>query len=315
MMAKDVPVQYVQFAVVDRPACVWGLDIEDDNLRFLKGFDPTFFLYQAEAHSSPPDKDSRSHAALALRLNYGMAVEALFALLGAVVQAPDCVFGWLSLYKNEDLRELVGRVTSGKSLRTLQPFRPCTWETISSVLLSPLRGEDAAQHATFTALFAKSWAGFAEHLLSAEATLEYNSLKHSFRVQPCGFTIDVSHQGASILKSESELGHAFPYVKQMAGRKMHFDVKNAAMSLEPEMSIASLKIISCSINNAIAFARDRAGDKTSDLKILLPDLELFQHAWQPKAPIASFTTGGSIAVPENEYGSKEQILSVYDDLT
>jgi len=293
--------------------CVWAPDIEQTNLRFLRGLDPSFFLYQAGAHSNATEARDAMHAALALRLNYGMAVEALFALLCAIVQAPDCVFGWLSAYRNEELRDLVERISSGQKVRSLQPFRPCTWRQVSAVLLAPLEAKDTVQHTTFTGLFEKAWKVFSRELLTRDSAREYNSLKHSFRVQPGGFKIDIEHDSGSLLKSESPFGHTFPYVKQMPGRKNHFDVKHVVMALEPEMLRASLKIIGCTISNIIAFARARAGDATSDLSVKLPQIAVFEDVWKERAPIGSIMSGGSVTVPENEYWSIDEILSVYDD--
>ena len=293
--------------------CVWGPSIEQTNLRFLRGLDPSFFLYQAAAHSSTEEGRDGMHAALALRLNYGMAVEALFALLCATIQAPDCVFGWLSAYRNGELSDLVKRISSSQKVRSLKPFRPCTWRQVSAVLLAPLEARDGAQHVTFTELFERAWKVFSAELLSSDSKREYNSLKHSFRVQPGGFKINISHETGSLLQSESPFGHAFPYVKQMPGRKNHFDLKNAAMALEPEMLRASLKIIGCTISNIIAFLRARAGDSTSDLSLKLPQLAVFEGVWKERAPIASIMSGGSVTVPESEYWSSEEILSVYED--
>jgi hypothetical protein len=313
--AKSVPVDLVRFAVLDRAVCVLGQDLPGDNLRFLRGLDPEFFLYQASAHQHPDVGGAgATRAALALRLNYSMAVEALFGMLGAVMQAPDCVFGWLSAYKNDELRGLVHRVSNGEPLKTLPPFRPTTWSQVSSALLEPLREQDTDRHATVRDLFAKAWGIFASDLLSESSSREYNSLKHSFRVQPGSVTIDISHQGKSLLKSESALAHSFPFLRRTKERKNHYNVSYATLALEPTFCAVALSVIALSINNAIAFARTRAGDTAPGVAVRFPEsLELFEELWKPRAPVAALTYGGSVTIPDAEYWSDAEILSVYDD--
>ncbi len=314
-MQKTVQVDRIRFAIVDRPMCVMGISLEQENLRFLRGLDPEFFLYQAAAHQHPDTSGSAAtRAALALRINYGMAVEALFAILGAVIQAPDCVFGWLGAYKNDELRELVRRISDAAPLRTLPPFRPATWSEISAVLLEPLRARSVESHQQVSELFARSWRLFAGELINDQAIREYNSLKHGFRVQPGAVKIDFNHEGTSLLHSESTFAHSFPYLKRSPARKNHWDVSHATRVLEPVFFTAALSVIALSISNAIAFALARAGAPGSEVAVRFPEhLELFDELWKERAPIAAVTYGGSVTVPESEYWSDDEILSVYED--
>ncbi|HKY40158.1 MAG TPA: hypothetical protein VJN18_29685 [Polyangiaceae bacterium] len=312
---QKVQVDRVRFAIVDRPMCVMGIRLDEENLRFLRGLDPEFFLYQAAAHQHPDASGSEAtRAALALRINYGMAVEALFGILGAVVQAPDCVFGWLSAYKNDELRELVRRISAAEAIKTLPPFRPATWLDISAALLEPLRAQSVERHQKVSELFARSWRLFAGELLNEQAGREYNSLKHGFRVQPGSVAIDISHEGNSLVRSESAFAHSFPYLKRSAARKNHYDVSHATRALEPAFFSAALSIIALSIGNAIAFARARPDAPGAKIAVHIPEhLELFDELWKERAPIAAMTYGGSVTVPENEYWSDAEILSVYED--
>lgn len=42
-------------------------------------------------------------------------------------------------------------------------------------------------------------------------------------------------------------------------------------------------------------------------------LELFEELWKPRTPVAALTYGGSVTIPDAEYWSDAEILSVYDD--
>jgi len=314
-MQKTVQVDRIRFAIVDRPMCVMGISLEEENLRFLRGLDPEFFLYQAASHQ-PADVsgDPAMHSALALRISYGMAVEALFGILGAVTQAPDCVFGWLTAYNNAELREIVRRISAAEPVKTLPPFRPATWPEISAALLEPLRLQNVERHNEVSELFARAWRLFAAELLDDQAAREYNSLKHGFRVQPGAVKIAISHSDTELLSSESAFAHSFPYLKRSPARKNHYDVGHATRVLEPVFLTAASSVIMLSISNAIAFARVRAGDTASNISIRIPEhLEIFDELWKERAPIAAMTHGGSVTVPENEYWSDAEILSVYDD--
>lgn len=322
MPPEDIELEYVRFAVLDRPLCVVSPHLSHENLEFLRGVDPEFFLYQAAVHQpagSTPGMDNSdrvaSHAALSLRLAYGQAVEALFAFLAAVVQAPDCVFGWLSAYRSAELVEFVERVRAGRDVKALAQFRPTTWRQISEVLLEPLLRKGEGVHSRLSALFAKAWGIFAEDFTHRLRSREYNSLKHSFRVQPTAFKIEIQHEGQSLLVSNSPLGHRFPYLKPISDQRSYRSVGHATMSLQPARDLAALRLIALSINNAVSFARVRAGD-TSDCQVLVPDKDvLFEALWErdPETLISSLTHGDSVRLRAGNYLSDADILAVYDD--
>src|SRR4051812_47768163 len=77
------------FLIDERPVVF----IRDDatNQRFLRALDHEYWSYQAQVHAEQLGSDVevvRQRAATALRVVYGQAVETLFALLGAIAQAP-----------------------------------------------------------------------------------------------------------------------------------------------------------------------------------------------------------------------------------
>jgi hypothetical protein len=128
-MASRVTLESVRFAVLERPICVWDPHLRLLNQRFLAGLDPDFFLHHC-LRAEPAESDQRTalRDAITLRIALGMALESLFALLGATIQAPDCVFGWLSQYRNDELVELVRRIGARQPVLALPPFKPATWE-------------------------------------------------------------------------------------------------------------------------------------------------------------------------------------------
>jgi len=321
-MSGTIPIEYVKFAILDRPLCVWLPDLAETNRRFIRNIDPWFFSYQAELHTAmlanaEVDSASRSHyPALALRLTYGMALEAFFATLGAVIQAPDCVFGWLSNYRNDELRMFVERLSKGEFVRALPPFHPVSWERILENLLAPLKDAHPERFDKLVRLFTKAWTNFAADFLSEASSLEYNSLKHSFRVEPTALKIEIGLNGADtepLITSTSPLAHTFPHLVRMTGaRRHHYDVARTAVALNPSAHAASLHLLACSMHNIIAFARHRVMESSDTIEVRFPDNDDVFEALSTRAgSIPRITYGGGVSVAPHEYWSAEEILSVY----
>jgi len=94
----------VKFVVYDTPHACWDLELRRKNLEFLEGIDAEYFRYVAEMNVTHLESDNKHRAALALRLAYSQGLETLFALLGARIQAPHCVIGWMLAYENKELQ-------------------------------------------------------------------------------------------------------------------------------------------------------------------------------------------------------------------
>lgn len=271
MPKKNVQVEYAKFAVLDRPACVWNSPVAETGAKFLAGVDPLFFAYQSRVHASilaeaeqSGDTSTALRASLALRLAHGAALEFLFAMVGAVMQAPHCVFGWLNLYKNDELLELVARLRTKRGLKTLAPFRPPTIERVVAVVLSPLERHDAPEHARVAPLFVRALNILAEEFTNRTSTREYNSLKHSFRVQPAAnLKFEMSHEDSVVFRSESSQAHAVPYLVKMSDHKLHYNVSNMVVALQPAYCSAALAVISCMLHDLVSYARAREGIRRS----------------------------------------------------
>lgn len=312
-------IEYVRFAIVDRPVCIWSPNLAAENLRFLRTLDPDYLLYEAAVHQQAfeqaPDDASRLRAAMALRTSYGVALESLFAFLAASAQAPDCIFGWLTLYRLDELKTFVTRMLRSEAIRVLPPFRPPTWRRIAEVLLGPLETEDATNYSRQVERFSEAWAVLAADFLNDTRSREYNSLKHGIRTQPGAFSLEFSTETEGVFYSaENALGHSFVLLEPKQGRKHHHDLKFVAMGLEPENCSAALMIIAVSIHNALAFARARASDKSElQVRSFTDDLP-FETLRKHEIGVSSFTLGGTASpTDESEYWSRQEILAIYDD--
>ena len=105
-------VPHIGFVVNETSYCLWDMETYGERtLEFVRGIDPTYFDHIASIHGELLEGDEKQYAATALRIAYTQGLETLFALIGAVVQAPYCVAGWVLKYTNKDLYELVKKYT------------------------------------------------------------------------------------------------------------------------------------------------------------------------------------------------------------
>lgn len=311
-MTSRVTLESVRFAILERPICVWDPHLGLLNRRFLAGLDPEFFLHHGPVvDAAGNDQRTALRDAITQRIVLGMALESLFALLGATIQAPDCVFGWLVQYRNDELVELVRRVNARQAVLALSPFKPATWESIARALLLPVATHSAERHDQLSTRFASAWETLAATFLDPQRSMEYNSLKHSFRVNPAGFNVEISHEATTLLDSGEQLGHTFPFLKKNERRRSDFSVSTATFALTPSVYSAALKVITCSLSNAVAFCRMRSGDDPALLTVRMPDDAVFDALTPTNVPVASLTYG-TRSTPD-KYWTDEEILSVYDE--
>lgn len=328
-MKKDMPtrgtIESAHFVVLERPVSVWEPEGSSTGLRFLRGMDPQYYQYLADVlgtdrANDPTDVTSKvgARSAQALRVAFGMGLESLFAILAALVQAPHCVFGWLSAYTNAELHEVVRRITRKEHLPALEPFTRPTWESISGLLLSPLKAANQTAHETLSLEFTKAWHSLAEVFCDDLCRAEYNCMKHGFRASSSGFSLKVEvpeeeGEGAKPLAHyDVPLGQTFPVLKRHKERG-NYSVITGAVALEPQFCLAGLRITAYSMHNAVQFARLLGGDDPSKLKPTWPpDDGVFRQLENPSAPLRSLTYGVNV-IPD-KYLSKDEILELYQEV-
>jgi hypothetical protein len=171
MAEPDEPgLEFSRFAINDRPFCVWDDAPRVKNLRFLQQLQPEFFTYVAVQHAARLDTESDRHfAAAALRVTYGYALETLFALLCAAVQAPDCPLAYVTLYRDLDLVSVVRKISAHQPVLSKVDVSN-GWTTLSTHINAfPSGSRNVAQS------FARVWSRFAG---------EYTDGRSPCRVQP-----------------------------------------------------------------------------------------------------------------------------------
>jgi hypothetical protein len=80
------------FIVNEEPYCIWEVNLANRNNEFLDSIDTKYFDYILNVHL---DSDDEKRAEIALRATLHHAMETMFLLLGAYIQAPN----WVVLQK------------------------------------------------------------------------------------------------------------------------------------------------------------------------------------------------------------------------
>jgi hypothetical protein len=292
--------------------------MHQENVAFLKGLDPEYFAYQGATYrsllSEPKDQHVRNphdrFASLSLRIQAGMATESMFAFLCALIQAPHCVFGWLSEYKNSELAELVDRISNKKPVKTLKPFRPATWRSVAEHILLPLASEAPERYQDLVSQFADTWKMLARIQCDPDYAREYNCLKHSFRTAPVASRLEFKHGDETFFSADLPLAHHFPYLKKNPGRKFDFSISRAAMALEPDACVATLEFTALTIQIVVACALALNGDSSRTINIPATN-DIFDAVASRRSEIQSFSNGGS-AVPDT-YLTADEVLAIYQD--
>jgi hypothetical protein len=308
------------FVIDETPYTVWGADLHNDNLDCITRIDPRYFVYLGKIHAAALQTEDKQYAAVALRATYSQALETLFALLGAAIQAPQCVVGWLRLYKNAELYSLIRKIHTGQPIYTNLDMNLITWENIAKALL-PLDLNGVPLAAEIPAAFGELWRRFAEEFLDPDMSEEYNSIKHGLRGGMGGFSASMGEQTSAgvpaenmVLLGSSEFGLHY-YSTKPLGDKFNHTLVSKMYNWNPERFPPALDLIAASLINVLAFLQASNGLPAIKLRVMIPDvsdLGDFRKPWEQQHPSVHFLHYEAVLNPaEIPLHTKEDILAVY----
>jgi hypothetical protein len=305
------------FQVDEEPYCLWDPDLMARNQEFLKGLDANFFDYSIKVHLEAEDMQ---RASVALRLALDHALETLFSLLGAYVQAPDCAYAWLAKCSTPALRSLVRRITQEQpNIFTKLSIAPVTWTTIAkSVFRAYL--PDTERQAETIEQFAVLWARLATELTDPIHIDEYNALKHGFRVQRGGFAISVGKEpslGVSPPTSEmyplgeADYGSSFFTVEPLATgvktRSLRVSYTSVNWSIERLILLGQHAYFS--INNVVSALRVENGWPGAECMFLRPEeSEDFDKPWKYSAVLTSMKCVHEVSGINDMLVTREELI-------
>jgi hypothetical protein len=329
MSKNELDVQYRFFVVGERALCVWGTDIRSLALEFLDNLDASYFEYLANTHSEqinedqPREKESQ-FAALAIRTAYSQALETLFALLCAAVQAPQCIHAWIDNYQPRELYALVRKIHNRQPVDSLLSAKRVTWQTIADAIFESLVLENKEKESAIKQGFGDLWSRFASQFLDNNFSDEYNSIKHGLRVRPGGFSLAIGAEdkpGVAAPKEKmqligkSEFGSRFLASKKIGENANHLELKRHYRNWNPEDLCWGLHLVSLSIANIKAALQILNGIPATDVKFEWPtDHESFQEPWKRARQIGVTSMSGFQMDIRPDFitaYSKEEILAQY----
>jgi hypothetical protein len=301
----------IPFVVDTKPYCLWDREIWKRNIDFLDMIDPDYFNYLAEVNfnlinNAETDNKKKQHAAILLRNSYSQALEALFALIGATIQAPDCILGWLLKYENKDLKSVIEKINKCETLHTNIQNSPISWTIVADFVFSPYSSSvDELTNANIKK-FAELWSYFAKDFLNQNFTDEYNSIKHGLRVYMGGFSVAIDN-----IKSGYDFGSS--YYQQEKIDKYNFVIHEHSRNWHPQSYFYALQLISASMKNIITFLKAYNGGDTTNLQYaLLENLEIFDTPWETPVTLVEMKELSTIPVDKIPLLTKDQIMVRYD---
>src|SRR5260370_15870149 len=271
-------IRYAPFRVLDTPYCVWGWDLKYQTLQFLDSLDHQYYDYIAKTHIEHLEGEHASRAATALRAAYLHGLETFFYLLGAAVQSPGCLAGWVHRARPYQVRGLVRQIDSKQNPHCRLPASPVTWHSLAKLVHSNLaKPEDRKQeiHEAFGGLWQRLASDFLEDLFLAE----YNSFKHGFRARAGGFVLQAGIEPSYCVSPResdmqtmggSQFGASFFVIEQIEGSPVaakvdrHSQLVLQNLNWRPEAMVQALQALSMSVNNLVSFLKIISGRPAKD---------------------------------------------------
>ncbi|MDH4161496.1 MAG: hypothetical protein OEW15_02240 [Nitrospirota bacterium] len=313
--------EVIRFVVNETPFAFWDMELVKKNLEFLEGFEPDYFDYIVRTQSDHLEGADKQKAALSLRLAYYHGLETLFALLCSAVQAPQCSLGWILCYRNNDLVDLVRKISLDKSIYTRMKDRPVTWEYLAKLVHTYLKYDEEKKE-WIQSGFGRLWRHFASDFVNADMILEYNGLKHGFRVRPGGFHLAFGIEdkpGVPAAPEKMELIGSSLYGSSYfvpdridPSDKYNFRPSRHAHNWNPVNLANGLLLISASINNVISWLRMINGISGDKCRFENPETsETFELPWKETVGVSHVKMDIIIERGQVRPISKKEIIKTY----
>ncbi|RQW82350.1 MAG: hypothetical protein EHM79_18530 [Geobacter sp.] len=305
------------FVVNKEPYCIWEVDIVKRNDEFLDGIDTNYFEYLLKVHL---ESDDEKRAAIALRATLHHAMETMFSLLGAYIQAPDCAYAWIAKCSNKDLRQLVKKIGGyHNTLFTKLNVEQVSWESISKLVFQCYM-PDSERNTQTTKLFSSFWQRLAHEFIDMNHVDEYNSIKHGFRVRSGGFSlaIGLEHEygvppPADEMKmiGSSEHGSSFIKIEPVgtSGNNRSIKSKRTSINWKVEKVALLIQLVSMSINNIVSALKIANGAKAGTCQFLRPEEDAdFERPWSYCPGVTSFNMDFFIKESDVKSTTREELL-------
>jgi hypothetical protein len=288
--------EYSIFKIDHKPICIWDFNAEKNNSDFIDSFDSEYFLYQTELFEKELSGENNYKAAISIRNIFHHSLETLFSLFCAVVQSPYCVYGWLSLSRTNDLRNVVQKISDNdKTLFHYFEAETISWQKIAETIFF-LHNDLVLKEIDKPSLIrdtTRIWEALADLFLNEYSIDEYNAMKHGLRAKAGGYTINIGPAGTLnkperhkdwISWGSSKYGSSFYILDKVSTSKMkknpNYKSKRRYLNWNPEYLVDAIKLITCSISNMISYLKIFNGKDPSEIKYLVADSGVIEKFWK-----------------------------------
>lgn len=309
--------------VNNEPYCIWEIDLKERNLRFLNAINSEYFKYLIRIHFENVEEKEDKWAAVALRIGYFHGLETLFSLIGAFLQAPDCVYAWLLKCPPGELRTLIKRINqSDATIFTKLNIKNINWQSISGAVFKfYLPGTEKNQKTREA--FALLWQRLSHEYLDTNNIDEYNSLKHGFRIKPGGFGLQVGiehEEGVSPPAEEmqtvgySKYGTTFYRLEKIGDdpkKNRSFRSRRVSINWEIEKVALLINLISVSIDNLVSAFKIANGIEPSAVKFYRPSEDTdFEKPWKFTSGVQNMSMDYIIEESQCKQATRDDLLNI-----
>lgn len=261
--------------VYDRPMVFWNSDHRRTQFEALERIDTRYFRYLAGLHGEELEDPDSTYAGVVLRMTYSHAMECLFALIGASLQAPRVPAGWLLKYRYSELRKIVEHIEKRELFENHWTAKPVGWPDVLDVLMPRGQAGNPQLQEHFEATL-DLWQALSLTMLDDDFEAEYMSLEHGFRVGSGEWFFGLraeEHYGVASSRNhmyvlaDSRHGSTFYRAKNIA--KYHWAMEEPRVNWNPRLFSQQIPLIADSIDNVITFLRIFLGGPGEDLGLHL----------------------------------------------
>jgi hypothetical protein len=275
----------VPIVIDDEPMVFWDEDHAETQMKLLRRIDSSYFRYLARRLPEDLDGEDSQNAGVAIRLVYSHALESLFALIGAAVQAPYCPAGWLLKYRYFQLKNIVGWICDGeshaakkqdrKSLENRVGLKGTGWQEVADVLsFRELDGDqELEEHRVATA---KLWRNLARQMLDDDFDQEFMSVKHGFRAGPGPWQFSLGPEDIRGVPPPPERmrqlafsQHGTTFYRAVKLTSHNFAIEEPRVNWNPAVLATVIPLVANSIDNVLTFLKYSNDDRSDSLGIHL----------------------------------------------
>ncbi len=225
---------------------------------------------------------NNTYSYFSLYTTYFQALETMFGLLSAIVQAPYFVYGWLLEYRNQELMDMVTKIQNKLPIYNAHNREVITWKDIS-LIVHPKNDTD--EDRIIIDSYALVWERLALDFLSNDFQECYKSIKHGCRAKKDAIK---NMTIAEMYFEGSEYGFQYGVIRNNNGCK---EIRYKIVNINPTIAFYTFEIVKGTIYNIKEFVKtvNYKGEKTVSQYVLNKDtVSEFMNINRPK--LLSFTS-------------------------